>query len=134
MALPAYKNTNPYTVSVPLSEGIGLNVPPNKYIVGPHFSEYPLLFPGFILAYADSASVSPQSDIIYTHAADPTEISGYSGISGFSGYSGKSGYSGYSGTSGYSGVGIVAVSGYAGIEIALSGADGEKTLWVGYSL
>ena len=126
MSVPAYQNTNSFSISVPNAEGVGITIPAHKYVAGPDFVNYVGQIPGFVLAYADSASVSPQSDIVYSNADVTGPYAGQSGYSGKSGYSG-SGVSGYSGSgiSGYSGLGL---SGYSGIS-GYSGATGAS----GYS-
>jgi hypothetical protein len=134
MAVPAYKNTNGYTINVPNAEGVGITIPSNKYVAGPDFANYVGVIEGFVLAYPDSASVADQDDIVYYNESIVGPFggaSGYSGKSGFSGYSGSgiSGYSGESNISGYSGFsGYSGKSGYSGI----SGYSGESNI-SGYS-
>ena len=115
MAVKFYQNQNSFTLGVPTTGGVSINVEPGKFVkdnTGTFYAHISLLTEvseGHVVASDLVYTFSPIEYVTIDPATgkvpislDPSGASGYSGFSGYSGAAGTSGYSGATGTSGYS--------------------------------
>ena len=76
MAIPAYQNNNPYTISVAgLTNELTIVIPPYKYIAGTSYGSYVGVVPGFIFANADYTDPSVATAVVYVEV--PLGLKGY---------------------------------------------------------